>query len=172
MLFRSLILRPSSIYGPEDHEFLPLFKMTHKGIQAFVGNGQNKVNLLFIDDFVALIHQALKSAQTRHIYFIHGDGEFSWREILEFAGLAVKKKVFKIRIPRFAAWLLGNFNTLLGKILGRPFLLSRDKVKEMLQPSWTFSNEAAKKDLGFCPRYSPKEGFELTYQWYLKAGWL
>jgi nucleoside-diphosphate-sugar epimerase len=49
---------------------------------------------------------------------------------------------------------------------GQPFSLIDDKMKELLQTHWVCSGEKAKRDLGYEPKMSLREGIEETMHRY------
>ncbi len=167
-----IILRPSSIYGPGDREFFSAFKMAKNRVQAIVGNGKNLVNLLFIDDLIQAIAKSIKSKQINKIYFVTGKGIYSWKDVQRLIKEAVGKKTFMIRVPKILTRFIGRFNSILGKLIGRAFLLNKDKVREMLQKYWLCDISSIKKEIGYEPKYLPEVGFKITYEWYIKEGWL
>jgi nucleoside-diphosphate-sugar epimerase len=64
------------------------------------------------------------------------------------------------------------FSEYLSKFIRRPFLLNKDKVKEMLQKDWICDITKARNILGFEPRVSLSEGAKLTFEWYKNEKWL
>ncbi|HCL55671.1 MAG TPA: hypothetical protein DHW82_01495 [Spirochaetia bacterium] len=167
-----LVLRPCSIYGPGDHEFFPLFKLAKKKISFFVGKGNNQVNLIHVKDMADAVVQAVRTPISRQVYFVAGDGEYSWKDVNRFAEEAVGKKTFKIKLPKWTAVVFGFLVSFFAEILRKPFLLNKEKIREMLCPYWVFDSSKIKKDLNFEPKILPQEGFKETFQWYRKEGWL
>jgi nucleoside-diphosphate-sugar epimerase len=55
---------------------------------------------------------------------------------------------------------------------GKSPLLSKDKIIEMQQKYWICDNSRAKRELGFSPNISLKNGIKDTVNWYKKDGWL
>jgi len=55
---------------------------------------------------------------------------------------------------------------------GRPNMLSRQKLPELLAPGWVCSTEKIRKELGFSAPTSLKEGVSRTLEWYRGEGWL
>lgn len=167
-----IVLRPSGIYGPADHEFLPVFKMGKKRIQVMVGNGRNQINLLHVNDLVETICSSISQTVSRELFYLCDGVSYSWRDIYRIAGEAIGKKPVLIAVPKFIAKSLGYFNSFLGKLIRKPLLLNKDKIKEGLQDYWIFDNTKSKNLLNFNPKYTALEGFKETYQWYLKEKWL
>jgi len=167
-----IILRPSSIYGPKDHEFLPLFKMAKKGILTLPGNGKNVLNLIYVQDFINAILASLKSSQVNKTYHVCGGGIYSQKEVAQTALKISQKKGVIVKIPAFLAKGFGYFNTFLGKIRGKPFLLNHQKIKEALQKAWIMDCSKISQETNYQPQVLLEQGFLQTYQWYQEEGWL
>ncbi|HOJ50438.1 MAG TPA: NAD-dependent epimerase/dehydratase family protein [Spirochaetota bacterium] len=167
-----IILRPSSIYGPGDTEFLPLFKMALKRIHLLINKGRNKINLLYIKDFINAIILSMESNIVNKTYYVSDGKEYYWKDICHIVSNVVGKKPVFWGVPNLFAKLIGNINSVLGKIIGKPFLLNRDKIKEGLCRYWLFDITSIKNEIGFLPSVFPEEGFKEAYKFYIDKGWL
>jgi nucleoside-diphosphate-sugar epimerase len=58
------------------------------------------------------------------------------------------------------------------KVTGRRFELTVDKYKEMRPDFYVYSNERARKRLGFQERVKIDEGMQRAVAWYREQGWL
>jgi len=167
-----IILRPSSIYGPGDTEFFPLFKMAEKNIHLLVNRGKNKINLIYVKDFINAIMLSIKKEVYNKTYYVSDGNEYLWKDICDIVSKTVGKKYINLPIPGFIASIVGNINTLISKITGKPLLLNRDKIKEGRCKYWLFDISLIKKELGFEPSVKPEDGFRYAYKWYVQEGWL
>ena len=77
-----------------------------------------------------------------------------------------------IAIPRGLAYGMAVAAEALSAVLRRPPVINRDKVRDLSQPCWVCSTEAAKRDLGYSQKIPLEAGLRDTYQWYRKEGWL
>ena len=68
--------------------------------------------------------------------------------------------------------LMGEVGELKWTLTGRPQILSRRKVRDMLQPRWTCRWDKAAKELGYRPRVDLLGGMRQTAQWYARQGWI
>jgi UDP-glucose 4-epimerase len=68
-----------------------------------------------------------------------------------------------------AAGAAGNFYSLLS---GKTTALNIQKVRELLQPSWTCNPSKAQADLDFNPAIDLETGIRNTIEWYRQKGWL
>jgi nucleoside-diphosphate-sugar epimerase len=168
-----VILRPAPIYGPRDKEFLSLFKMAKAGLFFTVGDGEQVINLVHIDDLIESILQVLTMQEgVNKTYFVTGNGQFTQNEILDFCRVAAQRNAWVIHLPILLARLIGVLAVQWGRITGKVPLLNLDKIREMEQRTWLCSGAAIREDLGFIPQREVQEGFQQTFQWYRDIGWL
>jgi nucleoside-diphosphate-sugar epimerase len=81
-------------------------------------------------------------------------------------------KAVCIRIPDWMMTWVASFSEYLSKLSGRPPLLNKGKVEEMLCRNWVCDITKARTDLGFEPNISLSQGAKLTFEWYRKENWL
>jgi dihydroflavonol-4-reductase len=167
------IIRPPAVYGPRDKDVLVMFRYVQKGLLPVLGSGQQRLSIVHVDDLVeGVILAAEKKAANSRLYYMSGDGEFTWLEIGQVIARALDKRCFILRLP---SWLLSTasfFGVAFSRLGNKPPLLNKDKVKEFKQGSWLCSNRLAKSELGFSPRIDLDEGMRSTAAWYKKMGWI
>ncbi|HAM38688.1 MAG: hypothetical protein A2474_05410 [Elusimicrobia bacterium RIFOXYC2_FULL_34_12] len=167
-----VILRPPAIYGPRDKDIFVFFEQVKKGF-FFLPKKEKLINISYVSDICDGIIAAAESKQTNgEIYFIGDDTVYSWRKLGEVLTDVANPKTRMIRIPEFVFYVSALFSEVSALIKGKPALVSFDKLKEIKQNSWFFSADKAKKDFGYSPKISLEEGIKITYNWYLKNGWL
>lgn len=166
----TISLRPHLIFGPGDHNFIPtILSRARSGRLVRVGDGSNKTDLCFIDDCVSahlLANDALdrNSAARGRAYFItQGQPVNMWGwidRVLQRNGIAPVAK----SIPASLATGLAYCFELLARVRGSESvpLLTRFLVHEMCSNHY-FNIEAAKRDLGFVPRYSIDDAMDRTF---------
>jgi len=98
-----IILRPTVIYGPENNKDLDmLVNMIKKySIAIIPGDGEVKLQPLFVNDLVSLISKAIKPDIKNRTYFIAGD-LLNFNQIVDKICKTLSKKARKIHIPEFA----------------------------------------------------------------------
>lgn len=166
----TIILRPHLIWGPGDKHFVPrIIARANRLIR--VGNGKNLIDTVYIDNAAKahiLAAEALEKNPelSGNIYFIsQGDPIPLWdmiNHILKAAGLAPVRR----SMPHNMAWLIGvmlewvyrSFN-----ITKEP-RMTRFLADELAKAHW-FDISAARKDLGYTPRISIKEGLRRLERW-------
>ncbi len=166
----TIILRPHLIWGPRDNHLIPrIIAGAQKLVR--VGNGKNRVDTIYIDNAAeAHILAAEKLDEnpnlSGNIYFLsQGEPVFLWdmiNDILKAAGLGPVKH----SIPRWVAWMIGGLLELVYKtfhVKNEP-RMTRFLADELATAHW-FDMTAARKDLGYTPKVTTKEGLKRLEQW-------
>jgi len=167
---RTIILRPHLIWGPEENNFVPRI-IAKAGKLKIVGNGKNLADTIYIDNAAdAHILAANKLDETPrisgNIYFIsQGEPILLWNminAILKAAGLDPVKG----SISKQTAWLMGAAFEFFYKTfqINKEPPMTRFVADELATSHW-FDISAAKRDLGYSPRVSTKEGLRLLENW-------
>ena len=166
----TITLRPHLIWGPKDNHLVPrIIERARRLVR--VGTGKNRVDTIYIDNAAhahVLAADRLKENPelSGKVYFISQDDPVPlWDlvdDILKAAGLPPVKRA----IPRKMAWLVGallEFVYTMFRIRGEP-QMTRFLADELATAHW-FDIRAAKKDLGYAPTVSIKEGLRRLEQW-------
>jgi UDP-glucose 4-epimerase len=142
------IVRPCIVFGPGVDNYIVRF-WTKQPFQADTGNLDQPFQFVHEDDVVEAIAGLLLGAHDG-AYNVTGDGTISARECAEIAGLPIR------RVP---ARLFG----LLAKALWA-LRLSEAPAGQLhfTEHPWIASNQKVKETLGWQPRHTSRETFELT----------
>ena len=161
------------MYGPRDTSFLPLFRTARRlGLAPIIGSPAKELTFVHVADLVeCLVSAATADAAEGEVYFV-GSGSHTWAEVVDALEFAFGRRLRRIRVPTLIARLIGEFGELKWTLTGTPQVVSRRKIRDMLQPRWTCSWAKAERDLGYKPRISLKEGMRQTVEWYVGQGWL
>jgi len=163
--FSTCALRPHLIWGAGDNHLLPrLIARAKAGKLRFVGDGQNLLDTIYIDNaarahLAALDRLAPNAACAGKAYFLSNDEPLPIKEIVNrliaCAGLPPCNK----HIPAAIAYAIGALMELSYRVLplkGEP-LLTRFVVSQLSTAHW-FDLSAAKRDLGYRAEVSITEG--------------
>jgi dihydroflavonol-4-reductase len=167
------IIRPSVVYGPRDTEVLAYFRWIKRGLAPLPGFRARYAQLIYVKDLVEGMALAASSPSSLgRTYFLAGDRPYSWGEISDAIAGCLGKKPFKLHIPLLLAHLSALFNEAGAYLLDKPAMVTRQKVREMSQPYWAVSPQAAQKDFGFKCDYDLARGMAETAKWYKEQGWI
>jgi nucleoside-diphosphate-sugar epimerase len=168
------IVRPPVVYGPRDTDFFQLIRAAARGWVAEVGDGGGRAySLIHVRDLVRGMVVAGESPRAAgQTYYLTGEPPCPWRGLLALLAGLLGRPVRPVSVPGPLAWCVGAASELVCAFAGRPALLSRDKVREAREGSWTCDGAKAARELGFQATISLAEGLRETIAWYRGEGWL
>jgi nucleoside-diphosphate-sugar epimerase len=167
---RSIILRPRAIFGPGDTTIFPrVLRALESGRLPVIGDGQNRVDLTYLDNAVQAVERALEApdAACGQIYNISNGETVRLWDVLRWLCRELQLPPPRGRLPRPAAALLGSALELLHRTL-RPHVepaLTRYNV-EVLACSMTLDITRARTLLGYAPNVSVDEGLRRFVVWW------
>ncbi len=165
-----MVLRPHLVWGPGDNHLVPrIVRRARRLVQ--VGDGGNLVDTVYIDDAARAHLLAMQALLARpgfsgRVYFItQGQPLPLWEMVNRILGAAGKGPV-KRRMSRRSAWVLG---ALLEKVYAVLRVkseppMTRFVADELAAAHW-FDIGAARRDLGYEPQTSIRQGLEQLAAW-------
>lgn len=158
-------LRPHLIWGPGDNHLIPaIISQARSGRLRMVGNGNNLVDTVYIDNAAQAHIQAARALMSGlpvagNPYFITQGKPIKAIDMINHILDAADLPPVNSFINPTLAYCAGAFlETLYGIIPlpGMPFV-TRFLALELSRNHW-FSIEAARRDFGYCPQVTMKEG--------------
>ena len=163
------IIRPVITYGPRDTwGMIPkLITLIDSRKYLTVGNGKNRVHLIYIDDLIrGLMLVMTNSMVDGQTYILAGEEPVSIDRLTNIVSLALERKVPDFHIPKsfslIAAYLMEIFYRFL-PVHKEPFI-TLDKIDIMSRDRY-FNVDKAKRDLGFLPGVGYEDGLKKTVDW-------
>jgi nucleoside-diphosphate-sugar epimerase len=166
-----VILRPPSILGPRDEQFIPLFRgVVRYGIYPRFGAGGQAYSYIYVKDFArALLMAGEAQSGLCDTYFVAHPENLDWAAAAATIAKAAHRRVRVIRIPESVLRVLGELNDLYATVSGKPALLSSDKVKEILARPWVCSTEKIQRVWNFRCEYSTEQALRETLDFYRRT---
>ncbi len=170
-LFRRVILRPPSLYGPRDREFLPLLKAATKGWTVRLGRKMTGLSLVDGRDAASAAVALLASPNATGAYFVTDQaGGYDWDQIRDTLSDVAHRNVRRLEIPLELLRIAARFSGLFGTKAS--LLLNNDRLRDLDTDGWVCDGERLRADTGFEPRYCAVTGLAETLAFYVKQGWL
>lgn len=87
---RTIIMRPAVVYDASENGVIGGFVKAAKedGFAKYIGNGQNRLSVIHLDDVAAAYHMAVANSEGGAIYHISTDEEITYRDVAELAAEA------------------------------------------------------------------------------------
>jgi nucleoside-diphosphate-sugar epimerase len=185
----AVILRPTVVYGPGGHFELQVIRQARNGAVTLFDQGQGVCNAVYVDDVCEAIDAALVHPEAvGEAMFINADRAISWGEFIRtFASMVepapriVDLSAAEVRAywaahpPVRARSLADRVRLKLKRLAGwQAPVAPWPPLGRVLQETFpvTFSNEKAKRVLGWAPKVDFPAGAELTRAWLRTAGHL
>jgi nucleoside-diphosphate-sugar epimerase len=166
----AIIIRPSMLYGPgETKTKATIFRAIKKGVFVIIGNGNNLIDMSYIDNIIDGVLLAVKNKKAiNQTYILADERAYTMNEF--FNTVAKEERVRKpIHLPKFLAYLIALPLEILAKTTKKSVPLSFTRVRT-LTISKSFSIDKAKKELGYKPKINLQEGIRRTVNWYRERG--
>jgi nucleoside-diphosphate-sugar epimerase len=167
-----VVARPSLVYGPGDRHLLGLFKAIRWGVFRIVGDGENLVHPIFIDDLSDGLMACLERPDAKGgTYNLVGKEPVSFRRFCEAIAASLGRKLPRARLPRGVARAAGGVMEGLRAVTRVEMPLTRARV-DFMTSSRVYDGRRAREELGFRPKVGLEEGMERAVRWYRRRGWL
>jgi nucleoside-diphosphate-sugar epimerase len=167
------ILRPPSVYGPRDTEFLRLFKATRAHLLASFGGGRQELSFVYVRDLADAVLAALSHpAADRRTFFVAGPEMATAGDFARLVASEMKVWTLPLALPNAALRPVCAFEEWRARLRGRASVLSRQKYRELCAPAWVCDPGRLREELGVECRTSLAEGVRATNEWYRREGWL
>jgi nucleoside-diphosphate-sugar epimerase len=169
--FRTTILRPPSLYGPRDAEFLPLFRLARRGWTGRIGRRLTGLSLVHGRDAAEAAVALLETRSASGAYFVDdGRAGYDWNDLAEALGTMAGRKIRTFPVPlgllKLAAFLVGRHRS------NRSPVLNRDRIRDLEAAGWVCNGRRLVETTGFEARWDAAAGFTDTLDFYLKEKWL
>jgi len=170
---KTIILRPHLIWGPEDNHIVPTIVKRANTLKQ-IGRKDDLVDTIYVDNaadahLLASEKLMVNPSLSGNVYFISQDEPVSKWEIanafLDAAGLPPLKGY----VSGKTAYMVGTLFEFIYKHLNikKDPPMTRFAARELATSHW-FNISRAKKDLGYYPKVTTKEGLQRLKQWFSK----
>jgi dihydroflavonol-4-reductase len=167
-----VIARPTGIYGPGDRRLLKLFRGVARRRFVLLGTGRVYYHLTYIDDLVEGFRLCgMVPAAAGRTYILAGGEVTTLEELIALVAGAAGVAPPRLRLPVWPFWVAGAVCETVCLPLGVEPPIYRRRV-DFFTKSRAFDIARARRELGYAPQVSLREGIARTLSWYRTAGWL
>jgi nucleoside-diphosphate-sugar epimerase len=164
------IFRPASVYGPRDKDIFIFFNLVHKHLRP-VTTKKRLLQLVYVKDVAKSVSLCLENRKSdNNTYYLANSSVYTWGEIGKIISYSVGVKSLLLLTPDFAFKAAGFIMEVISRLTGKPTVLNKQKITEMLQDSWVADTSPAETDLNI--KFTNLEvASQITYNWYLENSW-
>jgi len=167
------VLIPPAVYGPRERDIYTYFKFARMGFLPFLGRRERLLSIVYVKDLArAVIASLVRPEGAGRSYFVDDGEVHTWRSFAAAISSAIGARPARVMVPRPMAHALAACADCVSLLTRKPPLLGREKMRELLETSWTCSAERIRRELGFSCEYPLARGIEETYRWYVQHRWL
>jgi len=167
------IVRPVSVYGPGDKDFLQTFKLMKNHLSVSLGIKDKYISLIYIDELCQMITKCIDNKSALGQVFFASDGNiYTHKMFADAMQNAVHTFSLHIAVPDALAFTVSAFGELRNKFQPKSSIFCLQKFKEMQGRFWTVSIDKPRRLLGFEPKPNLTHHLHTTWIWYKEQGWL
>jgi nucleoside-diphosphate-sugar epimerase len=168
-----LIIRPAAIYGPGDPErFWMIFKRVSRGTFPMFGSGKTLYHPVYIDNLIDATILAMESDRGDGEAYLIADEEYV--EIEKLVREIADVLHVNLKMPHLPVWPVVVIGHIVEKAC-KPFGIVPPifpRRVDWFRQNRAFDISKAKRDLGYVPRVSLREGLKKTAAWYKEHGYI
>ncbi len=166
------IIRPVSVYGPGDKDFLEYFKMVKSHLGLVIGK-KKLANFVSVEELCKFILLTIDNPKAYNEIFFANDGKAYFQEdFVDTLSEVLKGYMFKIHVPELLLYPIAMISEMISFFTNKPVLINMQKVKEFRGDNWLCSIEKARDLLDYKPNPNLKKNIEITLKWYKENRWL
>ncbi len=165
-------IRISETYGPGDRRLLKLFKGIKNRKFFVIGDGENKHQLIYVDDLIDGMFLATeKDAALGEVFVLAGDEILTTNDMVEIIADITGVEKLKFKAPMWPFYILAIMMEYTLRPLGIQPPLHRRRL-DFFKKTLYFSPHKSAKLLGFKAATDFKKGAAETADWYRQQGML
>jgi dihydroflavonol-4-reductase len=170
--FPLVIVRPSSVFGPLDKDFLAYFKMATKGILLSFPE-RKEASLIYVKDLTeALFLCAQTHLPTGEVFNIANAEPCTWEKLGRVAAATLGRTCRRVKVPYVLIYLFSLLSEAGYHLTRNPGLFNREKYRDLIQPGWLMNVDKASEFLHFKPQHTLEQAVQETMAWYIAQKWL
>jgi UDP-glucose 4-epimerase len=167
------IIRPPSVFGEGDRDFLVYFLMTKYHFSAVLGAEPKYFSLIYIADLVKVIEKCIANPVVyNHVLHVSDNKIYTMKGFVSVLKRVMNKDTITIKIPDKLVLRTASFIEFFSTSSQKTPLLNTQKALELTQDSWLLDSSKAYKLLDLDLPTHLSQSLRNTYLWYLKKKYL
>lgn len=175
--YRSLlpvtIVRPPSVYGPGDRDFLRVFRQERRRVAVRVVPRDHALSIVYVGDLVrGLLLAAEQTAAVGRTYFMAEERPITWGELYDAMDAVLGHTPVAVSLPSPLVRIAARGGDIVSAITGRASIVNRNKAALARPRWWLCDSTRAREELAWHAEVPLLDGLRTTYTWYVEARWL
>ncbi len=161
--FPYTIIRPASVYGPGERDFLKIYRAIAHHLNVYAGYRDKFFSYIYVEDLVrGLLAAALSEQTAMKTYFLCAPEPSSWVQFHETVKRILKTWTATVNIPEPVLQVLGKLGDVYAVLTHHYPLVNSQKARLGHPRYWICSPQAAVRDFGFETRFCLEGGLRKT----------
>ena len=166
------IIRPTTVYGPRDRQFLPIFRLAARGIFLLVVPATTAFTFIYIDDLARGVVRAAEGGRASgHTLFLGHPDPLRAEDLLRALADVFGRRYRPWHVPDVVLRAVGRGGQLAWKF-GKEPLLDPARLIELGAEGFVCAVDSAREVLGFTAAVPLQDGLARTAQWYRNHHWV
>jgi nucleoside-diphosphate-sugar epimerase len=166
------VVRPGPIYGPGDRRLFKLIGGVARRRFRLLGDGSPRFQMVYVDDLIdGMLLAGERAEASGGTYILTGVEAPTLAELVNEIAEVAQVPAPRVRLPVWPFWLLGAACEAVCIPLRIEPPVFRRRVKFFTSNRW-FDITRARRELGFAPKVSLREGLVRTLDSYRRLGWV
>jgi len=167
-----VILRPTGVYGPREHDYFLYLKSLKNGFEPVMGFKEQHLSFLYVSDLIQAVFLALYEPVTGETFILSDGNNYTGTEYGILARKALNCRALRIRIPIWIVKLVSSLSELTGRLSKKAPTLNNDKFLTMKALNWKVDITQTRLRLNFNPMIDLETGLKNCVKWYRENKWL
>ena len=164
--FPYVIFRPTGVYGPRDRDYLVLIHSIRHHVEFRLGYRPQRITFVYIRDLVQAVFCAISRQVVCRSYFVTDGEVYTAHDFGHIVREALGRPfVLRLTLPLWAGFVASMLCDVAGRVMGKCFVLNRDKFRILKQRNWGCDITPLINELGYRPQYNLERGIEEMLHW-------
>lgn len=171
--FPAVIIRPSSVYGPRDRDFLQVFEQLRRPLALQASPSWHRLSLVHVHDVVSVLRLvAMRDEALGQTFFVEDGAPATWGSVYDEVAAVLRRSPPRLTVPAAVLHVAAIGSEIAARLRGVDPLLTRAKLELARHPYWLCEATGLRQALGWRAGVSRADGWARTYEWYREAKWI
>jgi nucleoside-diphosphate-sugar epimerase len=169
----AVIVRPSSVYGPRDRDFLQVFEQLRRPLALQASPSWHGLSLVHVEDVVAVLRLvAMKDEALGRTFLVEDGAPTTWGSVYDEVAAVLRRSPPRLTVPAAVLQVAAIGSEFVARLRGVDPLLTRAKLDLARHPYWLCAATGLRQTFGWRAGISRDAGWARTLEWYREARWI